>query len=75
MEKHRLQIVDAVDPKSATVIKTGFFGPLAVGKSPRKGKSSYVCGKCGKTLLKGVREGVFSNFYIVCGRCGSHNKV
>jgi hypothetical protein len=73
VEKRQLKVVPTVDPKSMTVVKTGFWGPLAVGRRPRRGKIDFACGRCGKVLLKAVREGAFSDLYITCGRCGAHN--
>ena len=73
MEKRQLKVVPTVDPKSMTVVKTGYWSPLAIGKRTLKGRIDFACGKCGKTLLKAVREGVFSDLYITCGKCGAHN--
>lgn len=67
----RLKVVKDPDPAQVTIATMNTFGPFAKGVGP----NNYLCGSCGKTLLKKVKPGEFYRIVIVCRKCGANNEA
>jgi DNA-directed RNA polymerase subunit RPC12/RpoP len=67
----RLKVVQDPDSAKMNIVKMNSFGPFAKGVGP----NNYLCGSCGKTLMKKVKPGEFYQTVIVCRRCGANNEA
>jgi hypothetical protein len=71
MASFRLNVVESPDPEKVTIATMNMFGPFAKGVGP----NDYLCGSCGKMLMKKVRSGEFYHTVIVCRGCGANNEA
>jgi DNA-directed RNA polymerase subunit RPC12/RpoP len=56
-------------PNTRAVLVPTHDGPVFQGSA----ETSYVCGRCGHVLLKGVGPGHIQNMVIKCKPCGAYN--
>jgi hypothetical protein len=51
--------------------------PNVIGEGEGKGNIDYVCGLCGHTIMKSLKEGheFIGDIFFECGKCGAWNKV